>query len=140
MNIVAKIEGLDDLSRALKAAPRQTRELLRDDVISKTAEVAARVAKTNVPRETSDLYHAIGFDGRGLSWAAGIRNISMIQRARGGKADPSHINPSVYGRFVEYGTSDTAAHPFMRPAADGERAKLPSRLRAMAAKLPKAVR
>jgi len=74
-----------------------------------------------------------------LSWKAGVEDVEIVDRATGRRTASSHLNPSVYGRFVEYGTNDTGAHPFMRPAADGERERLPNRLREMATKLPRAV-
>jgi len=43
------------------------------------------------------------------------------------------MNPAVYGTWEERGTSRTGAHPYMRPASEAEAARIPGRLRVVAA-------
>lgn len=73
-------------------------------VVRKTARAIERDAKANVPVETGTLRESISTsiegDGRFASMSA-----SIIASAR-------------YAGYVEYGTSDTAPEPFMRPAFD----------------------
>lgn len=134
MRVVTTIEGIDTLREAFKTAPKKTRALL-GDAFKAAADATAADARNNVHVKRGDLRDAIGFDGRGVSWRAGVRVYSV--EARGGAS--SHRYPSVYGHFEEYGTNDTPAHPFMRPAAEAERGRLPGRLRDVAAKLESAM-
>jgi len=127
----AKVEGLEKLQRALKEAPRKTRALLRD-MLEESANAVAASARGKVARHEGDLYRAIAVSGRGMTWRAGLEDMSIGSR----RGSASHINPSIYGRFVEYGTSRTGARPFMKPAAEGEANQITGRLRKVAAAIP----
>jgi HK97 gp10 family phage protein len=127
---IARIDGLDELRRALKATPKAARRRLRD-MLETSAEAVAASSRENVRRREGDLYRAITVGGRGLTWRAGIEKGPVGSRT----GARSHTDPSVYGQFVEYGTSRTQARPFMKPAAEGESNRIESRLRALASAL-----
>jgi HK97 gp10 family phage protein len=124
---VARIDGLEELRRALVATPKKTRAALRD-MLHESADAVAASAKRNAPRDRGDLASAITVLGRGLTWRAGIERGSTGGR----RGHRTHVDPSIYGQFVEFGTSRTTAQPFMKPAAEGETNRLPGRLRVLA--------
>ena len=125
--VVATVDGLDALRKALVATPKATRRLLRD-MLEASAKDVAKLGRQHAPHDRGDLQNAITVLGRGLTWRAGIQRGSVGGR-RGHRTD---LDPSIYGQFVEFGTSDTTAHPFMKPAAEGESTQIPGRLRRVA--------
>jgi HK97 gp10 family phage protein len=132
---VARIDGLDKLRAMLKAAPKKARALMRD-MLKESAEGVAAHARNTVHEDRGDLKAAITVNGRGLSWAAGLEKRSAPISSRGRVVrgtSTAHGYPHVYGWFEEFGTTDTPAHPFMRPAAEAEANRIPGRLRAVAA-------
>lgn len=137
---VATVEGLDKLQRMLKNAPKATRKLLTAMIKESVTAVAAD-ARRIVHKREGDLANAIRVFGQGISWRAGVEDENVPSRRRGpsagrGRGNTAHMNPYVYGRWEERGTSRTNAHPFMRPAAEAEATRLPGRLRELAARLP----
>lgn len=127
----ARIEGIDALIRKLRAAPRATRRLLAERVIEPTATDVEVRAKSVVPKREGDLLAAITQTGRGLR-----RNVGIEGGAAGGRTgSSSHVDPSIYGVMVEYGTSRQGAQPFMRPGAEYGGSKLEGRTRQVAREL-----
>lgn len=122
----AKVEGLERLQYMLKTFPTKTRGRLRD-VLRVSAEAVADDARRQVRYVEGNLHDAIAVVGRGLLWKAGIED--KPDPGRGG--DRIHQNPSAYAHLVEYGTSDTGAKPFMKPAAEGEGNRLVGRIRVL---------
>jgi HK97 gp10 family phage protein len=134
-NVVVSIDGLDALRAMLKGAPKKARKLMRT-MLKESAEAVAAHARNTVHEDRGDLKAAITVNGRGLSWAAGIEKRSTPITSRGRVVrgtSTAHLYPHVYGWFEEFGTNDTPAHPFMKPAAEAEGNLIPGRLRAVAA-------
>lgn len=133
----ASIDGLDDLRAMLKSAPKKARALMRT-MLKESAEAVAAHARNTVHTDRGDLKAAITVNGRGLSWAAGVakRDSPIVARfgssGRPGGTSTAHGYPHVYGWFEEFGTSDTPAHPFMRPSAEAESTQIIGRLRNVA--------
>lgn len=115
---------LDGL-RGLEATMDRVSQAVRDrvaDAVEDTAHAVQNRAKLNLlpHRDRGDLLRAVGISGRGLRFRVGLEDGSVP--ARGG-TNTAHLNPWVYGQFLEYGTQHPfrPAHPFMGPAAESER-------------------
>jgi hypothetical protein len=111
------LDGVRGLERALERGG----EALKNRVGAACEQTARNVqlaAQRFAPKDKGDLMRAIKVAGKGLSWRVGVDNVTL--RTRGGNS--AHQNPSVYGVWYELGfvTRNIAAHPFMKPAADGE--------------------
>lgn len=129
------IDGIDALRRRLAEAPRITRRLLRDRVVSPTATDVEARAVGLVPVDQGDLARAITATGRGLTFRVGLEAGPVGGRT----GSRTHQDPSLYGPMVEYGTVDTPPRPFMRPAAELGGKLLEARTRGVAGDLARAV-
>ena len=114
--LVGAAEFADDLKHAAGDLRTRAERHTRDTAI----RIADR-ARVGAPRDRGDLQAAIGWDGSGLSYRVGIRDVTIP--SRGGNS--AHQNPWVYGVWYEYGfvTRNISTQPFMRPAADAEDAR-----------------
>lgn len=110
--------GAGGFSADLKSASGELRTKA-ERLTRETAQAVATRARAAAPRDRGDLQAAIGYDGRGLSYRVGIRDVTIPSR---GGTNTAHQNPWVYGVWYEYGfvTRRIATQPFMRPAADAE--------------------
>lgn len=107
-----RVQGLDQLKAKLAALPGQIETGGRVAIVESTQAVK-QDARRDVPRRTGRLHDAIDAEMEDdLNGAVGV--------------DPATAD---YGEFVEFGTSKMAAQPFMTPAAELERARLPERVR-----------
>jgi HK97 gp10 family phage protein len=84
-----------------------------DESAEQAAEAVADRARERVPVDTGALRDAIHTEQRGDDYAV----IAGNDRA-------------FYGHMVEFGTSHSAAHPFLIPALEQERALIEARVRA----------
>jgi HK97 gp10 family phage protein len=101
-----RIEGLEELERALEGLPKEIRDQLLDRIIDESAEIILRECKRIVPR---------GKTGK-LADSIEIRTA----KPRNDEAARRLISPHIYyGAFVEFGTKRSAAKPYMRPTYDG---------------------
>lgn len=82
-----------------------------EDIEAETAEAVAAKARRRVPIDTGELRDSIHVEGTDVV------------------VDADHALP------VEVGTVDTAAQPFLTPAAESERAPFHRRLRSVEARL-----
>lgn len=102
-------------------------DALRDDVratlegaVDTTTRNVQRRARSHVPRDRGDLANAIQTAGRGLSRSVGLADASVP--SRGGR-NSAHLNPWVYGLWVEIGLKHNPNYPkqpYMGPAVDQE--------------------
>lgn len=107
-----RVEGVAELRKQLRALPRK----LRDGAAAAIAEAAGAVkadARSLVRVDEGDLRDGIGvrIQGDGLSAQVGVTD-----------------NDLYYGPFQEFGTSSIPPKPFMTPAAEAERRRLPGRI------------
>lgn len=106
-----KVEGVEDVLRALENADKKTKKALHD-LISEAAEIVFREADARVPiksglsRET--LHIEVGEDKNGRFYA----NVKV------GGGDDFYIT------FYELGSSRQPPRPFMRPSLDKNRRKI----------------
>lgn len=131
-----KLEGVDDLKRALAEASstirtKAVRGALREagKVIQAAAKAAAPVlsvpsktrkpgtVRKNVVVRASKFARQTGNEGVYVN-VRGIRG--KARTAKLGKAGAKNPNDPFYWRFVEMGTSKMAARPFLRPAAESK--------------------
>lgn len=131
-----KLEGVDDLKRALAEASstirkKAVRGALREagKVIQAAARAAAPVLsvptknrkpgtiKRNIVVRASKFARQAGSEGVYVS-VRGIRGQARVKRF--GKAGAANPNDPYYWRFQELGTRKMAARPFMRPAAESK--------------------
>jgi len=118
------IDGQEELIRRMKAIVT----IVRREVGRVNHEVAQRGAdraRLLVPTRTGALLESIEVRGGGMTWRFG--SFTYEGRAK-------------VPVWVEYGTSRTPAHPFMRPAQEGARAALPRETHQIARELPFLVR
>ena len=126
MDITVKIEGLKEIEDALaQAGPKLARGAVRKALkkggavfLGRAKALAPVLAKATPQRKPGELRDAIAevdrMDARKQQGRARIG----LKYGKKGKQDPG-----VYGLFVEFGTKDTHAQPYMRPAYDeGRRA------------------
>jgi len=138
MTTVVSLSGFRDLDRALAELPKATaRNVLRRTLV-KAGEPIAEKARELAPVDRGDLKASIAVSARvknkvgsaeyaaamraGLGKGAAVRALRDARRGAGGSFAQMYVGPAVpqgfYGHLVEFGTSRTAAQPFMRPAWD----------------------
>lgn len=134
--LTIKLEGIDELKRALAEAAvsirtKAVRGALREagKVIQAAARSAAPVlavptarrtpgtVKRNIVVRASKFARQAGNEGVYVN-VRGIRGSARVKRL--GKAGASNPNDPYYWRFVEMGTRKMAARPFLRPAASSK--------------------
>lgn len=142
MRTFVTIEGLRELDAALAELPKTIAKNATKRALAKAAEPIAEEAKRLVPVNTGLLRNSIAISTK-LKNKVGRSEFSAVLRGGGSKAEavaamrdarraagaPSFaevfIGPAwpkgFYGTFVEFGTSDTVAQPFMRPAWDSQK-------------------
>ncbi len=121
------VRGLDGAGAKFDSLPdvfqRRLLEALTESASYIARDAAARCPVGSPPdRHPGDLKRAIAFK---VFNTRAIVGLVMDAFVRGGK-NSAHQHPAVYGRFVEFGTHNMAAKPFMRPAAEVGRVVFPS--------------
>jgi HK97 gp10 family phage protein len=104
------IEGLDELRKQLVDAEKAIRAGLRD-AVQESIDAIRNDARRDVPVDTGKLRDSIEA-APGPSGLSGIVGTFGVH----------------YAPFVEHGTSKRPARPFMLPAAERERRRLPDRI------------
>jgi HK97 gp10 family phage protein len=105
-----KIQGIQELSRKLKALPEVVERAAKQAVQDETIAVAQDMRR-NAPRETGNLADKI---------QAEIDSTKLTGKA---------VSTAPYTTFVVHGTSKTAANDFMTPAALRSGRRFPRRVR-----------
>ena len=115
--VTMQLEGFEALQRAIKTSPDLVR-LHSEDAVSKTSFSTASRATALAPRgPTGRLKGSIKGTSRGLNGRVTI------------------APEAFYWRYVEYGTVNMTARPFIRPAAEAEGPHYINRMRAIGPKL-----
>ena len=125
---VIKIDGLRAVSAALqKLGDNVAKSVLRGGV-SAAAKVVRDETKRRAPVDTGRLKRAVAFGRARWECEKGreVANV-FVRQAKNGAAGQKRVEAygkfdAYYGRWVEFGTSDTPAQPFMRPAWDATKA------------------
>lgn len=121
MNVTVKIEGLKEIEDALASAgPKLARSAVRK-ALHAGGQVFLNRAKTRAPvlaqatpqRQPGELRDAIAeVDRMDARKQRGRARIGLKYSKKGAQ------DPGVYGLFVEFGTKNMPAQPYMRPAYD----------------------
>lgn len=129
-----KIEGLKELKYALRELPKRTQKKVTRKAVAEGAKPIVKEAQLLVPLLKSPVPHRkrgtvrknIGYKVRSQRngtvvdatvWVKGIGN-KKIEQFKSQTGKPGRDNPDdpFYWWFVEFGTKNMAARPFMRPA------------------------
>jgi HK97 gp10 family phage protein len=115
-----KIEGLEGLQDILgDLGPRAARNLNRS-TIHAVAGIVRKEARKKAPKDEGTLKKAIKAKRRKPRHPDYPYSDVMVEHGRNAK------NDAWYWRFVEYGTQDLPARPFIQPAIDGIRYDIPA--------------
>lgn len=120
-----KLDGFRELEKALAEVPKATGKSVLRRVGKGALEPMAQQAVGNAPIDEGDLRASIAVSEKrtprartrtarqliGGKWRSGPTTSIDIAMGPAGGRGALH-----YATFVEFGTVDTAAHPFMRPA------------------------
>jgi HK97 gp10 family phage protein len=96
------LTGVKELRAAIAAIPVEERKAIRK-VVRETGRKIRDAAKARAPRDSGDLVKSITSKSSKSGMAAKIGT------------------DIVYGPYVEFGTSDTAAKPFLFPSLEEQR-------------------
>lgn len=117
MKITVKVEGLAELHTALRQLPDATAKNVLRRVGRQVLEPIAEAARRAAPVDEGELRASI---------TVGTK-LSSRQRRQHRKENPNDVDvfagagPIKHAHLVEFGTSDTPAQPFMRPAWDANK-------------------
>lgn len=122
--ITIKVEGLSELGERLRALNVKvaTRSCVR--ATAAAGQLVKKAAKTNIQRspsiETGTLLDAVIVKKLSKSQSQYTsEHIVTVRRAKRGKKPPkTKQSTAPYARFVEFGTVNMPAEPFLRPALD----------------------
>jgi HK97 gp10 family phage protein len=118
-----RIDGMDHALRQFKRAPVLAREYIGESIRVTEITLAQKV-RNAAPSRTGALRHAIGSKTVGLK--------AQITIEEGGVYG---LRPDIYWRFVEFGTVNHPAQPFIRPQAESEQEPMIQRIRNAGARL-----
>lgn len=133
--ISAKLEGIDELKRALAGAAKSIRTKAVRSAMRKAGAVITKAARQAAPvlsaptknRKPGTVKKAIVTRNSKFARQAGDEGVFIsVRPLRGarqkvlGKAGAKNPNDPYYWRFLEFGTKKMAARPFLSPAADSK--------------------
>jgi HK97 gp10 family phage protein len=101
----ARIKGIVEARRAFALIPEALRNAI-NDAHETTAIEIVRGAQARVRRRSGLLARSINYS---------------IDKRRGQAKVGVESGPAFYGHFIEFGTVNQSAHPFMLPAVESER-------------------
>ncbi len=116
MKVTVKVEGLRELDKALGELPKATARSTLVRVLRKAAVPIQKAAELKAPKLTNRLAKNIV-----ISTKLSRREKKRFPRDSFAEV---HVGPHAkvtYDSFVEFGTDDTPAQPFMRPAWEQEK-------------------
>ena len=125
-----KLTGAKELIQTLDRLPRaMQRRVVRPAVRSALSPIN-KAAKRKAPTDEKLLKKSIGVKVKSFARAAIIWGAVGVRKGFRQVIDGKPRDPRRYAHLVEFGTERAAAHPFMRPAYDENKAKAFSILRA----------
>lgn len=123
---LVKLTGLDDLKRKLCELPKRVEtkvvrvalkkggEIIRDAAISRAPDDTGLLKKNIVYRALGSKKGQVGIRKQAQKHVDNPQNRRLRRVGKRFYVD----GPAFYGRFLEFGTRNMPAHPFMRPAFD----------------------
>jgi HK97 gp10 family phage protein len=134
-----KIEGLEDLKKALNALPVEIQQRSLRSAVSAGAKVVVDAAISKAPSgDTGNLkksiyrYRSRSQSGTGReTYYVGVRKgkkayADTARNRRLGRVGKKYTvqGEAYYWRFLEFGTAKMGAKPFMRPAFESSKGKI----------------
>jgi HK97 gp10 family phage protein len=114
--IEVKVEGLDELRRALIQLPKEIQQKHLRASVSAGARVVQQKARELAPEDTGTLRRAI-YRTRSREGSSSEQEMAIVGVRYGRKYRRRKMD-AWYWRFHEFGTSKMQARPFIRPAFD----------------------
>lgn len=139
MNV--KITGMDSVRRNLRSLPKELMKSAETAVLRAGATPILKASKSMVPKDSGLLKKSLGLRVATLKGQKSARvgprtgmKQTVSRKLPNGKTIQVLADPNKYSHLVEYGTSHSAAKPFIRPAIDQSEGQV---IDAMAAGLDK---
>jgi HK97 gp10 family phage protein len=129
-----KVSGLQELRRALEKLPKELQRRSETTALREGMKPVLKSARANAgkAKDTGLLQKSIGLNVRkgskGVTARVGGRKGFKKTVTRKGRVELA--DPVRYAHLVEYGTSNTSARPFIRPAVDSNTAAISAGLAA----------
>jgi len=111
MSFDVEVKGVDELIKKLQSLPEKIQKNVVTGSIRAAASMLVKEARLRAPKETGDLAKSIGIKKKRPK----DRNIVFFTVAPRYKKKHGAL-----GHLLEFGTSKTPAHPFMRPALEAK--------------------
>ena len=136
--IDVKLEGIDALNKALADATKQIRTKAVRSALRKAGQIISKEAKTSAPilkaptktRKAGTVKRNIAVRNSKFARQAGnegvfigVRPLRGSRQKKLGKAGAKNPNDPFYWRFLEFGTKNISARPFLQKAADSKGAQ-----------------
>jgi len=134
MSIQVKIEGLDELKKALDQLPKELHKGPLRSAVSAGAKVVQERARTLAPEDTGTLKRAI-YRTRSREGSSAVQEMAIVGIRYGRRFRKRGLD-AWYWRFLEFGTSKMQAQPFLRPAFDST---IQQQIEAIKVRLAKAI-
>lgn len=130
------LQGFAELKQKLAALPEDLQTKVSRAAVRKAMEPVLADAQRFVPKRTGALYESLALTTRKESdtrFAAGLKIKPVKKKQMAGKVGTSNTVevPRRYFHLVEFGSSRAPAHPFIRPAFDGNVSNMLDRLKAI---------
>lgn len=120
MKTTVKIEGLKDVQAALSELPKATGKNVLRRVLRKRAQPMAQAAAANAPVEAGTLKASIGV-GTKLTRRQAAQHRKMFANDRASVEIFVGAGGLPQAHLQEFGTSEHAPQPFLRPAFDAHK-------------------
>lgn len=121
-----KVEGLEELVKALKELPIEIQKRPLRSAVSAASKLIADSAISKVPVDTGNLRKAI-YRYRSRSESGNGRETFFVGVRKGKKKVNGRTvttqGEAWYWRFVEFGTKNQRAQPFLRPAFESNKSE-----------------
>ena len=124
---VASLAGDRELIAALRSMRAASARKIMRPAISAALTIASKTAKANAPKRTGKLKKAIKKKVK-KARKGGITGYLYISRSQ----DTDKVKPSVYGRYIEFGTRSRNPNPFLRSAVGGNKAAMLQKIQSKA--------
>lgn len=112
--IEVKVEGLAELNKALQQLPKELQKGPLRAAVNGAASVVQKQAKANAPIDDGVLKKAI-YRTRSKSASSAVQETAIVG-VRFGRRYRRRGQDAWYWRFIEFGTKNQTARPFIRPA------------------------
>jgi len=107
------VAGLKELNKALQQLPDKLQDKAIKNAMAAGARVIRKEAKRLVPVETGTLQESIVVSRT-------VQQKGRRRTIKGGVVVGIKDEARFYAHLIEYGSSNSSAHPFLRPALDNQ--------------------